>query len=103
MYGDQLANEKARFSQHLGRLPGLRPRPSTGDWILIETENPGDLAKKVNRRVKNDSPGLQESPLTVPRGIERMLRIRVGKETDNQRVFEVLQEVTRPPRKRYRA
>ena len=33
---DFTCDEKDRFSSRLATIPGIRPMPSVGDWILLE-------------------------------------------------------------------
>lgn len=93
MYGDH-SGEKSRFVSRLATLPKLKPIPAIGDWILVETDDPSELARKVNRRL---APGT----ISVPRQMKGLVRIPVREPIDNEKVFEVLKEVTKPPRKRY--
>ena len=37
--------EKDRFFSRLTTIPGIKPMPSVGDWILIRVDNASDLAR----------------------------------------------------------
>ena len=84
--------EKDRFFSRLTTLPGIKPMPSVGDWILIRVDNPSDLARKVNRRIE---PGT----MSVPRGVEGAVRVQVGHPRENERLFQTLKEVTKQSRR----
>ena len=81
-----LDGEKDRFFSRLATIPGLRPMPSVGSWILIQVESPSDLARKVNRRLE---PGV----VSVPRGLEHAVRVQVGEPKANERVLRALREL----------
>ena len=93
MYGDH-AGEKFRFTSQITRLPNLKPLPSVGDWIMVEAKDPSTLARKVCRR-------LWPGAVKVPRETDGLVRIPIGEPKDNDKVIEVLRDVTKPPRKRY--
>lgn len=86
MFDSALEIEKDRFFMRLSTIPGLRPLPSIGDWILLEVEDPSDLARRVNRRL---SPGV----LSVPRGMDRTVRVHVGDPKDNEAILSTLREL----------
>ena len=85
MYGDH-SGEKSRFVSRLATLPKLKPIPAIGDWILVETDDPSELARKVNRRL---APGI----LSVPRGISGAVRVHVGEPKENEALLRTLREV----------
>ena len=83
-----LASEKDRFFSRLATIPGVRPMPSIGDWILLQVDEPADLARKVNRRL---NPGV----MSVPRGIKDAVRVHIGDPKDNEVVVRTLREIFR--------
>ena len=91
MYGE-LSAEKDRFCSRLATIPGLHPKPSVGDWILLELDEPASVARKVNRRME---PG----KVSVPRGVEGAVRVHVGRPRDNEQLFQTLREVMTPRRR----
>lgn len=82
---DKLNEEKDRFFSRLASIPGIHPMPSIGDWILIQVEEPSDLARKVNRRL---APGM----VSVPRGMDGTVRVHVGDPKDNELLFRTIRE-----------
>jgi histidinol-phosphate/aromatic aminotransferase/cobyric acid decarboxylase-like protein len=84
--------EKDRFISRLTTIPGIKPMPSAGDWILIQVDNPSDLARKVNRR-------LEPGTMRVPRLLQGAVRIDVAHPRDNERLFQTLRDVTQPDRR----
>ncbi|MFT4539151.1 MAG: histidinol-phosphate/aromatic aminotransferase/cobyric acid decarboxylase-like protein [Planctomycetota bacterium] len=78
--------EKDRFFSRLATIPGLRPMPSVGSWILIQVERPSDLARKVNRRLE---PGV----MSVPRGVDHAVRVQVGEPKENEKVLRTLRDL----------
>ena len=83
---DFTCDEKDRFSSRLATIPGIRPLPSVGDWILLEVGRPQELARKVNRRLE---PGI----MSVPRGIDGAVRVHVGDPKVNERVITTLRDL----------
>ena len=63
--------EKDRFTSRLAMIPGVRPMPSVGHWILLQVDHPQEVARRVNRRL---APGI----LSVPRGIDGAVRVQVA-------------------------
>lgn len=80
--------EKDRFFSRLATIPGIRPMPSMGTWILLHVDQPADLARKVNRRL---SPGV----MSVPRGIKGTVRVQVGPPKDNEILLRTLRDICR--------
>lgn len=78
--------EKDRFFSRLATIPGIQPLPSVGGWILLQVEEPADLARKVNRRL---APGI----MSVPRGIKQAVRLQVGPPKDNEVVLRTLRDI----------
>lgn len=78
--------EKERFYSRLASIPGVRPLPSIGDWILLEVSKPAELARKVNRRL---SPGI----VSVPRHVPGAVRIHVGDPRTNEELLKTIREV----------
>lgn len=81
-----MADEKERFYSRLAGIPGVRPMPSVGDWILLHVEHPTELARRVNRRF---SPGA----MSVPRQIPGAVRIQIGDPKDNELMLRALREL----------
>ncbi len=80
------AYEKDRFASRLASIPGIQPMPSIGDWILLQVEQPAELARRVNRRLE---PGV----MSVPRNLERAVRIHVGDPKQNERLLKTLRDL----------
>ncbi len=78
--------EKERFYSRLASIPGVRPLPSIGDWILLEVSKPAELARKVNRRL---APGI----VSVPRHVPGAVRIHVGDPRANEELLRTIREV----------
>lgn len=78
--------EKDRFFSRLAAIPGVQPLPSIGDWILLQVEEPSDLARKVNRRLE---PGV----MSVPRGLPNAVRIHVKDPKENELLLRTIREV----------
>ena len=83
---DDTTSEKDRFSSRLSTIPGVRPLPSVGTWILLQVTDPADLARRVNRRL---SPGV----MSVPRTIEGAVRVQVGDPKDNEVLYRTLRDI----------
>lgn len=77
--------EKDRFYSRLSTIPGVRPMPSIGDWILLEVQRPSELARKIARRL---DPGL----VSVPRHVQGAMRVTVSDPKTNERLFRTLRE-----------
>ncbi|MEW6074260.1 MAG: hypothetical protein AB1726_16910 [Planctomycetota bacterium] len=60
--------------------------PSIGSWILVEVDNPADLARKVNRR-------LEPGTVSVPRHVPRAIRVPVRDPKENETLYHVLREL----------
>ncbi|HED67041.1 MAG TPA: hypothetical protein ENJ09_15975 [Planctomycetes bacterium] len=90
-----MTEERERFFSRLATIPGIRTMPSIGSWILVKVDDPADLARKVNRRLK---PGT----VHVPRHIPGAVRIPVGDPKDNETLFQTIRELqTKKERTRY--
>lgn len=81
-----MEEERERFYSRLATIPGVRPMPSVGRWILMTVDDAADFARKVNRRM---TPGL----VTVPRHVTGAVRVPVQDPKDNEEVFRVMREV----------
>jgi histidinol-phosphate/aromatic aminotransferase/cobyric acid decarboxylase-like protein len=81
-----VADEKDRFYSRLAAIPGIRPMPSVGDWILLHVNHPTELARRVNRRL---SPGV----VSVPRHIHGAVRIQVADPRTNEVLLGALREL----------
>jgi len=81
-----MTEERERFFSRLATIPGVRTMPSIGSWILIELDNPADLARKVNRR-------LDPGTLSVPRHIPGAVRIPVREPKANEELFQVIRDL----------
>ena len=82
----EVHDEKDRFSSRLATIPGVRPLPSVGDWILLEVDRPSELARRVNRRL---TPG----SVSVPRGMEGKVRVHVRDPKINEVLLNTLRAV----------
>ena len=80
------SEEKERFYSRLATIPGIRPMPSIGDWILLQVSKPSDLARKVNRRLE---PGV----MSVPRHVPGAVRIHVADPKRNERLLKTIREL----------
>lgn len=81
-----MGDERERFYSRLATIPGIRPMPSIGHWILLEVDEPADLARKVNRRL---SPGI----VSVPRHVDGAVRVPVADPKANEILFQTLRDV----------
>lgn len=81
-----MALERERFCSRLATIPGVRPLPSIGGWILLQVEEPVDLARKLNRRL---APGM----VSVPRHVNGAVRIPVREPKDNEILFDTVRRV----------
>ena len=87
--------ERERFFSRLSTIPGLRTLPSIGTWILVEVDNPADLARKVNRRL---NPGT----VSVPRHVTGAVRVPVRDPKNNEELFQTIRDLLhRKARTRY--
>ncbi len=82
----ELHDEKDRFSSRLATIPGVRPLPSVGDWILLEVEKPSELARRVNRR-------LEPGSVSVPRGMTGRVRVHVRDPKINEKLLNTMRDV----------
>ena len=80
-----MAGDKERFYSRLASIPGCRPMPSIGDWILVQVEKPADMARRVTRKLE---PGL----ISVPRHVRGAVRIMVSDAKTNEKVLGVMRE-----------
>ena len=81
-----MTEERERFFSRLATIPGVRTMPSIGSWILVEVEDPADLARKVNRR-------LDPGTVSVPRHIPGAVRIPVRDPKANEELFQVVRDL----------
>lgn len=82
----QPVEEKDRFYSRLAMIPGIRPMPSVGSWILLQVDHPTELARRVNRRL---SPGV----VSVPRHVDNAVRIQVADPKTNEQLLRALREL----------
>jgi histidinol-phosphate/aromatic aminotransferase/cobyric acid decarboxylase-like protein len=80
--------ERERFYSRLATIQGIRPMPSIGQWILLKVENPGEMARRINRRLE---PGV----VTVPRNVPNAIRIPVRDPKANEELFLALRELAK--------
>lgn len=85
--------ERERFFSRLATIPGVRTMPSIGTWILVSVDNPGDLARKVNRRL---APGT----VSVPRHLEGAIRIPVRDPKANEELFQTIRDLVQKTARR---
>ncbi len=81
-----MTEERERFFSRLATIPGVRTMPSIGSWILVEVDNPADLARKVNRR-------LEPGTVSVPRHIPGAVRVPVKDPKANEELFQVIRDL----------
>jgi histidinol-phosphate/aromatic aminotransferase/cobyric acid decarboxylase-like protein len=81
-----MIEEKDRFYSRLASIPGIRPMPSVGDWILLQVDHPTELARRVNRRL---APGV----VSVPRHVDGAVRIQVADPKTNEQLLGALREL----------
>jgi histidinol-phosphate/aromatic aminotransferase/cobyric acid decarboxylase-like protein len=81
-----MIEEKDRFYSRLASIPGIRPMPSVGDWILLQVEHPTELARRVNRRL---TPGA----VSVPRHVDGAVRVQVADPKTNELLLGALREL----------
>lgn len=86
MLDPMLLGEKDRFYSRLASIPGIRPMPSVGSWILLQVQHPADLARRVNRKL---SPGV----MSVPRNVDGAVRIQVADPKTNEHLLRALREI----------
>ena len=82
-----MVDEKDRFYSRLATIPGVHPLPSIGDWILLQVENPSELARRVNRR-------LQPGAMSVPRQVHGAVRIQVSDPRTNEQVYTAIRDLS---------
>ncbi len=86
MHNDFEDGEKDRFFSRLASIPGIRPMPSVGEWILIEVEEPSEFAARMDDAL---APGL----VSIPQGMEGAVRVPVGDPKDNELIFRTIRSV----------
>ena len=82
-----MVDEKDRFYSRLATIPGIHPLPSIGDWILLQVENPSELARRVNRRL---APGA----MSVPRQVHGAVRIQVADPRTNEQLYTAIRDLS---------
>lgn len=80
-----LGLEKDRFYSRLAAIPGIRPMPSVGDWILLQVAKPAEVARRVARKLDPDL-------ISVPRHVQGAVRITVRDPKTNERLLRTLRE-----------
>ena len=78
-------DEKDRFYSRLATIPGIRPMPSVGDWILLHVAPPQELARRVNRKL---APGV----VSIPHQVDGAVRIQVADPRTNEQLLRTLKE-----------
>ncbi|MEX1023483.1 MAG: hypothetical protein WD226_00270 [Planctomycetota bacterium] len=86
MNGQVSNEERERFFSRLSTVPGIELMPSIGQWILVKTDLPSDLARKINRRTESGT-------VSVPRHVPGAIRIPVRDPKLNEELFQVLREL----------
>ena len=90
-----MEEERERFFSRLATIPGLRTMPSIGAWILVEVDDPAELARKVNRR-------LEPGTVSVPRHVNGCMRVPVRDPKHNEELFQTIRDLQRKrARRRY--
>jgi len=87
MYETDLDRERERLYSRLATLPGIHPMPSIRNWVLVETNNPRELARRINRRI---APGT----VSVPRHLSGAMRIPVRDPKSNELLFRIIRDLT---------
>ncbi|MCK6448866.1 MAG: hypothetical protein L6Q99_20925 [Planctomycetes bacterium] len=80
-----VGQEKERFYSRLSMIPGIRPMPSVGDWILLQVARPAEVARRVARKI-------DPTIISVPRHVEGAVRITVRDPKTNERMLRTLRE-----------
>ena len=83
MYETDLDRERERLYSRLSTLKGIHPMPSIRNWVLVETDNPRELARRINRRI---APGT----VSVPRHLSGAIRIPVRDPKSNELLFRIV-------------
>lgn len=78
--------EKDRFYSRLAAIPGIRPMPSVGSWILLQVDHPTELARRVNRR-------LLPGTVSIARQVDSTVRVRVADPATNEELLRALREL----------
>ena len=78
--------ERERFFSRLATIPGIRTMPSIGSWILVQVDNPTELARKINRR-------LEPGTVSVPRNVNGALRLPVRDPKANEALFMTIRDL----------
>lgn len=86
MYETDLDRERERLYSRLATVPGVHPLPSIRNWILLETQNPQELARRINRRI---APGT----VSVPRHVNGAVRIPVRDPKSNELLFTTVRSL----------
>jgi histidinol-phosphate/aromatic aminotransferase/cobyric acid decarboxylase-like protein len=81
-----MGDEKDRFYSRLAAIPGIRPMPSIGDWILLQVERPGEVSRRAARRLKSNL-------ISVPRHVRGAVRVLVSDPKTNEEVVKTLREL----------
>lgn len=81
-----MVDEKERFYSRLATIPGIRPLPSVGNWILLHVSHPTELARRINRRL---APGV----MSVPRHVQGAVRILVADPKSNEQLLVALRDL----------
>ncbi len=80
-----LGMEKDRFFSRLSMIPGIRPMPSVGDWILLQVARPNEVARRVARK-------FDPAIISVPRHVHGAVRVTVCDPKTNERLLRTLRE-----------
>lgn len=86
MYETDLDRERERLYSRLATVRGIHPMPSIRNWVLVETEDPRDLARRVNRRI---APGT----VSVPRHLTNAVRVPVRDPKSNELIFRTIRDL----------
>jgi len=81
-----MIEERTRFYCRLATVEGLEPMPSVGTWILVNVDDPADLARKINRRTE---PGT----VSVPRQVKSAVRVPVRSPRENELLFAIIRDL----------
>ncbi len=81
---------KAKLAEELAKIQGLRPLPSSANFILVQTEIPGT---KIQLQLLQKEQILIRDCVSFPELGEKYFRIAVKKEEENQRLTNAMAKI----------
>ncbi|MEB3337974.1 MAG: threonine-phosphate decarboxylase CobD [Leptolyngbyaceae bacterium] len=85
-----LAQARTQLYKGLTKLPGLKPHPSSANFLLVRSEQP---SSKLQQQLLTRHQILIRDCLSFPELGDRYFRVAVRTEIDNQRLVDALTEV----------